>query len=165
MLRVLLTANSRYRTGCPNGDRHFSSASLYSEWGRECTRAVLKRDPEGGWPTIWSIQKVEFSVLKTGKSQANWDKLVILSQRFLSVFPSSSQANLFVAEDSEPRSREVWRDNLEENKVTMTLSEHLYIRLPLAYKEVAIAELYKLIFEFHENVMESNSGRYSYFKD
>ena len=59
----------------------------------------------------------------------------------------------------------MWRDNLEENKVTMTLCEHLYIRLPLAYKEVAIAELYKLIFEFHENVMESNSGRYIYFKD
>lgn len=47
----------------------------------------------------------------------------------------------------------------------MTLSEHLYIHLPLAYKEVATAELYKLIFEFHENVMESNSGRYTYFKD
>lgn len=59
----------------------------------------------------------------------------------------------------------MWRDNSEENKVTMTLSEHLYIRLPLAHKEIAIAELYKLIFEFHENVMESNSGRYTYFKD
>lgn len=46
----------------------------------------------------------------------------------------------------------MWRDNLEENKVTMTLFEHFGIHLPLAYKE---AEVCNLIFESHENVMES----------
>lgn len=59
----------------------------------------------------------------------------------------------------------MWRNNLEENKVTMTLSEHLYIHVPLACKEAATAELYKLIFESHQSIMESNSGRYTYFKD
>jgi hypothetical protein len=44
----------------------------------------------------------------------------------------------------------VWRDNFEENKVTMTLSEHLSIHLPLAYKEGAMADLHNLIFESHK---------------
>lgn len=109
------------------------------------------------------------SVLKPGESWANWDKLVTLSGRFLCFFGAwSSQV-----EESEPGGGEVWRDNLEENKVTMTLSEHLSIYPPLAYKEIATTELhnliffplYNLIFESHKNVMESNSGSYTYFKD
>ena len=40
---------------------------------------------------------------------------------------------------------EAWGDNLEENKVTMALSEHLSIHLHLAYKEDAILELHNLI--------------------
>lgn len=47
----------------------------------------------------------------------------------------------------------------------MTLSEHLGIHLPLALKEVAIAQLYNLTFESHKNVMESNFGSYIYSKD
>lgn len=68
------------------------------------------------------------------KFQANGDKLVILSGRFLSALPWNLKqlSKPFVVEDSEHRGREVWRDDLEESRVTMTLSEHLSVHLPLA---------------------------------
>lgn len=47
----------------------------------------------------------------------------------------------------------------------MTLSEHLSIHLLLALEEVAVAQLHNLTFESHKNVMESNSGSNTYFKD
>lgn len=47
----------------------------------------------------------------------------------------------------------------------MTLSEHLSIYLRLAYTEDAITRVTQPDFESHGNVMESNSGSYTYFKD
>lgn len=62
---------------------------------------------------------------------------------------ATKQTFCFCCWGSEPGGREVRKDNLEENKVTMTLSEHLSIQLPSAYK-VTTAALYNLTLSLTE---------------